>query len=74
MAAEEMQRIPCPFVYSGGRRCTGHVVRIEAYKADVQWTLGEDGSWTFGWDRPRSHYHLFCSEKGQSRGVGPDRQ
>jgi hypothetical protein len=41
-------------------------VRIEAYKADIDWQLGEDG-WSFGF-APRSHYHVFCSEKGNHAG------
>lgn len=58
--------IQCPFIYANGRRCTGSVNRIEAYKADVLWELKGD-RWEFGWD-PRSHYHLFCSEKGNHAG------
>ena len=37
------ERIPCPFVYANGRACTGHVVRVEAYKADVTWSVDEGG-------------------------------
>lgn len=60
-------RVPCPFVYANGRRCTGHIVRIEAYKADLVWQADAEGSWHFDF-RPRSHYHLFCSEKGNHAG------
>ena len=59
---------PCPYVYASGKTCSGHVVGIEAYKADVSWTLC-DGSWTFDFS-PRSHYHLTCSEKGNHTGFG----
>ena len=59
--------IPCPFVYANGRCCAGHVVRIEAYKADLTWEADAEGRWSFGF-RPRSHYHLFCSEKGNHAG------
>lgn len=64
----ESQTIPCPFVYAKGRKCTGHVTRVEAYKADLGWTRQPDGTWKFEWDTPRSHYHLFCSEKGNHAG------
>jgi hypothetical protein len=56
--------IPCPFVYAKGKRCPGHVVRVEAFKADLSWSLGDGGRWTFHHGEPRSHYHVFCSEKG----------
>lgn len=62
-----MEKIPCPFIYSTGRRCAGHIVRIEAYKAEVIWSLGDGGGWEFSL-APRSHYHLFCSEKGNHAG------
>lgn len=61
--------IPCPFVYANGRRCTGYVTRIEAYRADLSWDRQPDGSWRFEWGRPRSHFHLFCSEKGNHAGT-----
>lgn len=60
-------RIACPFVYSNGKACTGHIVRIEAYKADIEWALDDAGAWRLGF-APRSHYHLFCSEKGNHAG------
>lgn len=67
-----MATIPCPFVYSTGRPCSGHVVRVEAYKAELMWSLGEDGTWNFAF-APRSHYHLFCSLKGNHAGsLRPD--
>ncbi len=67
-----MKRIPCPFVYSTGKRCTGHVARIEAYKAEVVWEQPKDGRWAFFFS-PRSHFHLFCSEKSNHAGaLGPD--
>jgi hypothetical protein len=65
-------KVPCPFVYARGKRCTGHIVRVEAYKADLWWDF-KDGRWIFSYGRPRSHFHLFCSEKGNHSGwVGPD--
>jgi hypothetical protein len=36
-------------------------VRIEAYKADIDWQFGEDG-WSFGF-APRSHYHLSVRKR-----------
>lgn len=64
----QVTRIPCPFVYANGRRCSGHVVTVEVYKADLRWTHGKDGAWRFSWDNPRSHFHVFCSEKGNHSG------
>ena len=67
-----MSSIPCPFVYSTGKACAGHIVRMEAYKAELVWELGNDGRWEFHFE-PRSHYHLFCSEKGNHAGsLRPD--
>jgi len=63
----EDAKIPCPFVYAKGKQCTGHIVGIEAYKADIGWTL-RDGEWKFSCGDPRSHYHLTCSLKGNHAG------
>lgn len=60
-------RLACPFVYANGTSCPGHIVRIEAYKADIEWALDDAGAWRLGF-APRSHYHLFCSEKGNHAG------
>jgi hypothetical protein len=66
--------IPCPFVYANGKKCPGHITRVEAYKADVTWTPDADGKWKPRVGEPRSHYHLFCSEKGNHAGTrGQDR-
>lgn len=64
----EGNQVPCPFIYANGKKCPGHVVRIEGYKADLEWKLKEEG-WSFGCSSPRSHYHLFCSEKDNHAGV-----
>jgi hypothetical protein len=65
--------IPCPFVYAKGKICNGHIVRIEAYKANLQWAVGKSGEWEFNRSEPRSHYHVFCSEKDNHAGYGkPD--
>ena len=61
--------IACPFVYANGRKCPGHIIRVEAYKADVSWTPDKDGQWRPSIGEPRSHYHLFCSEKGNHAGI-----
>ena len=37
--------IPCPFVYASGKACTGHIVKIETYKANLEWELKDDGTW-----------------------------
>lgn len=68
---EPSERIPCPFVYARGRRCTGVVVRVEVYKADLAWDSASEGDWTFSL-RPRSHFHVFCSIKGNHAGFRRD--
>jgi hypothetical protein len=62
-----MEPIPCPFTYSNGKVCPGHIMRVEIYKADVIWDLKPDGRWESSY-RTRSHWHLFCSEKGNHAG------
>ena len=37
-------------------------------KADVAWELNQNGRWEFDWGPPRSHFHLFCSEKEDHSG------
>ena len=59
--------VPCPFVYADGRHCEGHVVRVEVYKADDAWAFDESKGWSFEFF-PRSHFHVFCSEKGNHSG------
>ena len=66
------KKIPCPFVYASGKQCTGHIVKIETYKADLEWELKDDGTWGFG-HAPLTQYHLFCSEKSNHAGyIGSD--
>jgi len=73
MTNTELSQIPCPFIYSSGKQCPGHIIRVEAYKADISWRRQEDGSWKFDWEGPRSHFHLFCSLKNNHAGIkGPD--
>jgi hypothetical protein len=55
---------PCPYVYPNGDKCPGHIVRVEAFNADLSWALDETGNWRFSHSQPRSQYLLFCSEKG----------
>ena len=62
-----MDKIQCPFVYASGKKCTGHVARVEVYKADISWVGQPDGTWGFAFD-PRSHFHLFCSERDNHAG------
>src|ERR1700687_961030 len=62
------RQIRCPFVYSRGKQCPGHIVRVEAYKADLEWSFSADGVRSLEWS-PRSHYHLFCSEKNSHAGA-----
>ena len=64
---------PCPFVDAKGKKCKGHIVRIEAFKADLAWHRSDEGKWTFSVGEPRTHYHLYCSEKGNHAGFNkPD--
>lgn len=65
----KLEEIPCPFVYANGKRCPGHVSSIQAFKADIAWGF-RDGKWGFSVDHPRSHYHVYCSEKGNHAGIG----
>jgi hypothetical protein len=64
MAAE----IACPFVYANGRKCSGHITRVEAFKCDVTWKPDADGRWRPSVNEVGSHYHLFCSEKENHAG------
>jgi hypothetical protein len=66
--AKLSDQIPCPFVYANGRSCAGHVARVEAYKADIAWQRDASGNWRLSIGQPRSHFHLFCSEKGNHAG------
>jgi hypothetical protein len=68
-AADAVERIPCPYVYAKGRKCKGHIVRVAAFKADLEWTRASDGRWKFNVGNPRSHYHLYCSEKNSHAGI-----
>jgi hypothetical protein len=68
----EKMNQPCPYVDAKGK-CKGHIVRIEAFKADLAWHHSDDGKWTFSVGEPRTHYHLYCSEKGNHAGFNkPD--
>jgi hypothetical protein len=58
------KEVPCPFVYANGRKCPGHIIYVQAYKADVTWKSDEDGKWWPSVEQPRSHFHLVCSAKG----------
>jgi hypothetical protein len=60
--------IPCPFVYANGRKCHGHITHVEAYKCDIVWSPDDDGKWRPSVNEIRSHYHLFCSDKGNHAG------
>lgn len=68
LGAATLEKVPCPFVYAKAKRCPGHIVRIEAFKADLAWRMAADGTWSFSIGQPRSHYHLYCSEKGNHSG------
>ncbi len=49
---EKEKATPCPFVYANGKRCSGRITRVEAYKADLAWELNQNGLWEFGWGPP----------------------
>jgi hypothetical protein len=65
---QPVERVPCPFTYANGKKCTGYITHVEAYKCDVSWSQDDDGKWQPSEIWPRSHYHLFCSEKGNHAG------
>ncbi len=67
----DSEKVPCPFVYSRGKLCGGFVVRVEAYRADLEWVREDDGGYRFGWS-PRTHYHVLCSERGNHAGIRGD--
>jgi hypothetical protein len=72
-APSSSPHIPCPFVYANGRACSGHVVRFESYKAHLAWSRNAEGIWNFAF-RPRSYFHIFCSEKATMLGSGAKTQ
>jgi hypothetical protein len=57
------EAVPCPFTLANGRKCPGHITRVEAYNCDVTWTRHADGKWRPSLTEVRSHYHLFCSHE-----------
>ena len=63
--------ITCPFRYANGRRCEGVVVRMELYKSDLTWDSNDGRDWGFG-IQPRSHFHIFCSLRGNHAGFQRD--
>ena len=42
-----MASFPCPYVYPSGDRCSGRIVKVEAFNADLRWTFDESGNSTF---------------------------
>lgn len=61
-------RIRCPYRSQDGRRCLGHVVRVELCKAEVSWRRHRDENWKFVIHAPYSTYRVYCSEKGNHGG------
>jgi hypothetical protein len=43
------------------------VVRLEVYKCDLAWESQGNEGWALR-IRPRSHFHVFCSLKGNHAG------
>jgi hypothetical protein len=58
--------IQCPFVYATGKRCEGEVVRIERYHVTAVW---EPPTWQVGVHDVGTHFHVFCSLKGDHTGT-----
>jgi hypothetical protein len=58
------EKIPCPFMYSNGQRCTGHVYEARAYGPK-----GPDG---IVHREDVKKYRLWCSEKGDHAGAVRD--
>jgi len=54
----------CPFVYANGKKCKGKIERIEAYHCACVWDPDTGEVAIF----PGSHFHLFCSLKGNHAG------
>jgi hypothetical protein len=72
-SSNKLVQVTCPFVYANGRKCPGHITHVEAFKCDVSWKPDADGVWQPSIGEPRSHYHLYCSEKGNHAGYkSPD--
>ena len=55
-------KIPCPFKYSTGKHCEGHIVAIKGFKCQIGWEIDGEDKNEFLWDTGR-HYHFYCSEK-----------
>src|SRR5262245_38051242 len=61
--------VPCPFVYSGGLKCDGYIIRVDGHKKmGTSWIQDAKGKWQAeeGCGDLIS-YRLFCSVKGGSR-------
>jgi hypothetical protein len=56
-----MARVACTHIRASGRRCRGHIIRVEAAKADLSWRRRADGTaWSFDVGQPKS-FRLHCS-------------
>jgi hypothetical protein len=65
--SDQIETFPCPFVYANGRRCAGHVTRVESHGARLAWDRQADGSWKFEsapLDRRRPWRHSDRQEDG----------
>lgn len=65
------KKIPCPFVYSTGKNCEGHI-ESAWQRAKVVWNWEfRDGEWIRTESRTidtTSHIHLICSLKNNHAG------
>jgi hypothetical protein len=65
------EQIAGPFVYVDVATVLEPLNALKSTKADLTWEASTDGAWAFG-VRPRSHFHAFCSLKGNHAGFRSD--
>jgi hypothetical protein len=63
--------IACQQACADGRRCTGHVIRVETEHAGLVWQRGQDGVWQAALGTPRTRYRLICSAPAGHVGETP---
>src|SRR5262245_31579369 len=58
--------VPCPFVYSGGLKCDGYIIRVDGHKKmGTSWIQDAKGKWQAEEGcGDLIIYRLFCSVKG----------
>jgi hypothetical protein len=63
--------IACPQSCADGRRCAGHVIRVETEQAGLVWQRDQDGVWRAALGPPRGRYRLTCSAPAGHPGPAP---